>query len=106
MMKENWCLDCNQFEPMPKTGTIIRDCLNDDNGVGSKLMMIGLNQINSDIKAGIPDGWASLICATPNMYNAINTVIEGINYHNKTDLDWIVKTLEKSLQYVYMENEE
>jgi hypothetical protein len=69
-------------------------------------MMIGLNQINSDIEAGIPDGWANLICATPKMYNAINTVIEGIYNHNKTDLDWIAKTLEKSLQYVYLENKE
>ena len=101
MIKENWVIDCNHFEPMLNgSNIIIRDNHDGDNGIGDKLMMVGFNQINNDIEAGIPEEFAGIICSAPKMFNAIKTIIEGVSNYNRTDLDWIVKTLKESIKYI------
>ena len=49
MIKENWVIDYNHFEPMLNgSNIIIRDNHDGDNGIGDKLMMVGFNQINNE----------------------------------------------------------
>lgn len=96
---KKWGVDVNQFWPMSGSDIIIRDSTPDDNGEGNILMIVGMNQVNPDIKAGISEEDAYLIAAAPELLTACENALRDIQ---KINAEMIA---DGKNGYILMENE-
>jgi hypothetical protein len=95
---KDWYIDINQFKPMLNgSQIIIRDIEADDNAESENLMIIGLNEVNKDIKGGLSMKDAELICLAPKMKFAIDSILECINNTKIITLEDIKNILTKSI---------
>lgn len=94
----NWGVDCNWHEGMGNNGCdiIVRDVSKDDNGIGQRLMIIGINNVNSEIQAGLCYEDAVLIASAPFMQDTIIEILSLLN-DDKYNLDLIKSKLHHAL---------
>ena len=76
----NWGVDSNWHEGMSNGSSIIvRDVSDGDNGIGQRLMIIGIDNVNSEIEAGLCYEDAVLIASAPFMQDTIAEILSLLN---------------------------
>lgn len=93
----NWGVDSNWHEGMIYgTSIIVRDISDGDNGIGQKLMVIGINSVNKEIEAGLCYEDAVLIASAPFMQDTIIEILSLLK-DDKYNLDLIKSKLHHAL---------
>lgn len=93
----NWGVDSNWHEGMGNgCNIIVRDISDGDNGIGQRLMVIGINNVNSEIQAGLCYEDAVLIASAPFMQDTIIEILSLLN-DDTYNLDVIKSKLHKAL---------
>jgi hypothetical protein len=100
MDKRTWFVDVNEFEPMLNgSSLIVREYNNDNNGENDGLMIIGLNEVNRNIRGGLSCDDAYLIAAAPEMLKALQNLENDSGAIPKHAWDMVQNAIKKALGY-------